>query len=757
MRRRELWAIGALSAAAALLTGRPAPQAGRFAAAFALLWVLPALSWARVLRGSGALRLAWGLGLAFVGSGLATLLLHLIPGPFPVAVARWVYLLLCLAPALVSAGPAPAAPEASLPRAGLLIVVLVAALARVPHLGYSEFQGDEAVIMQRAARALSGDDAELFVHQKGPVEILTPMALWALTGTLDEAQARSPFALAGLLAVVAVTLLAARWFGPSAGLCAGALAAINGFLVAFGRIVQYQNLVVAMGALGLLALIDYARRGEGRHLLLSAAFVAYGLLAHYDAVLVGPAALWLLLRAIRARRATGRHIGQALLLGALILGVFYGPFVAHPMFERTFAYLTGGRLGGGALFHNSVPQVWAMSTFYNAIYYVLGLLLLVPLALLRREGPVAAWLYLLAPLLFYLFIVADPRTHVYTFYPGAAVLAGAGLAWAWERLRDGARTPARLGIALAGGWFLLCAGYVAIAYVRHDPEYKRAWPQSRHPLYPVTFETLPPYGHFGFPYRAGWKAVEALFAQGTLSGTYASNEEPEITRWYVRSGARTMCPTPDVYVVATHVQDEVAIDREEIAAAYHLVAQITVAGRPKIHVFGREPPPEGPVTLSAAAAQGVFDAGTTVAAQLPDPPEVAYPVGVDVGGVGRLLGYDLSASQVRPGGALRVTLYWRALTAPQLNNQVFVHLRRGDALLAQHDGAPACDHRPTSHWEPGEFVRDEHVLTPGADVAPGPARLYAGMYDLLTLQPLPAEDGGAAIPLTRVEVLPDAP
>ena len=504
------------------------------------------------------------------------------------------------------------------------------ALFRLVNLSYSEFQGDEAVIMSRAAQALAGEDRELFLHQKGPVEILTPMALWALTGTVTEWQARLPFSLAGVLAVLAVAALAARWFEDRrVGVLAGLLVAINGFLVAFGRIVQYQNIVVAMGALSLLALTDYSERGRARDLMLSALFAAYGLLAHYDAVLIGPAALWLLGGAFWARRAQWqrelRHLALALLVGVIVLGLFYVPFVRDPMFARTFAYLSGGRLGGDGMFHNSLTPVWRMSTFYNALVYVVGLMLLIGLGALLGVKKIAAWLYFLAPLGFYLFVVVDPRTHIYTFYPGAAILAGAAVVKGWRWLRARRRTLARIGVGLWAAWYLLCAGYIAMAFVSHRPEYKREWPASRHPLYPVPFadDELPPYGHFGFPYRAGWKAVAQLFAEGALDGTYASNEEPEITTWYVREGARTMCGQPDYYIVAENVQDEIAIDWAELERAYALAAQITVAGEPKIAIYEPAPGPSEVLTVTAASAAAPFDAGTTVAAQLPDAPTAA--------------------------------------------------------------------------------------------------------------------------------------
>ena len=78
----------------------------------------------------------------------------------------------------------------------LLAILLIGGLFRFTHLGYSEFQGDEATVLLRAADAIAGREDALTSHLKGPVEILLPTAIYALTGRIDEATARFPFALA---------------------------------------------------------------------------------------------------------------------------------------------------------------------------------------------------------------------------------------------------------------------------------------------------------------------------------------------------------------------------------------------------------------------------------------------------------------------------------------------------------------------------------------------------------------------------------
>jgi 4-amino-4-deoxy-L-arabinose transferase-like glycosyltransferase len=300
-------------------------------------------------------------------------------------------------------------------------------------MGYKEIQGDEGVILVRAAAALTGDDAELFLHQKGPMEILLPLMTWGVTGAFNEFWARLPFLWAGLLGVAALTLLARRWFNGRVAFIAGLLFAIMGFGIAFSRIIQYQTLVMLWGLLALLTATRYREEGRPLDLYVTAVFLAGGLLAHYDAVLVVPAVGWVLGSGERGVARGEWHVREwviAGLLGAGVLGLFYAPFALNPNFGRTVRYLLNDRVGTEAgLTDWSGTAVWQMMTFYNSTYFIVGLMGLLLVGLWRlwrhREGG-SAVLTFLVPALFYVFVVSDPRTHVYTIFPGAIILAAVG-------------------------------------------------------------------------------------------------------------------------------------------------------------------------------------------------------------------------------------------------------------------------------------------------------------------------------------------
>ena len=422
-RRPRAWRDPALVALAALAAQAclflPVPLIVRASAALTLM-LLPGIpAAALLLRGQGATwaergALALGIGVALmVGGGLA---LTYLPGPLD----RRVVLLgvdALLVVLLVGWGwratrdPGFRTPDQAetlqrgttigpstfvVGQALLVAALLVTALLRLTHLGYAEFQGDEARALLMANGLQQGRDDVLWLHKKGPAEVLLPALMGAAAGGIDEATARLPFAVAGVAAVLALGALGWRMFGPPfqdtlMGVWGGALAAwalaLDGFFEGFARIVQYQSLVALLSIVGVWAAWRYYADGRLRWLLLGAALIAAGTLGHYEAVfaLVPLAFLfgrrWWLARAARAGNE-GRHGGLPLRDGVLAAGVFaavaaffYVPFALNPHFAETVTYILDRRIGAGGdsagPLHNSLPDYFARATFYNSTWWML--------------------------------------------------------------------------------------------------------------------------------------------------------------------------------------------------------------------------------------------------------------------------------------------------------------------------------------------------------------------------------------------------
>jgi hypothetical protein len=106
--------------------------------------------------------------------------------------------------------------------------------------------------------------------------------------------------------------------------------------------------------------------------------------------------------------------------------------------------------------------------------------------------------------------------------------------------------------------------------------------------------------------------------------------------------------------------------------------------------------------------------------------EMGARFGDHAGGTIELAGYDLA----QECDTAKLTLYWRALAAPEHHYKFFVHVADpGTGVPAtQVDTMPQGSTYPTGMWAPGEVVSDEIVL-PLADVPPGQYDLAIGWYD----------------------------
>ncbi|MCP5095620.1 MAG: glycosyltransferase family 39 protein [Chloroflexi bacterium] len=725
------------------------------ATAVILLWVLPAIAWSTILSGDVWVRGVTAVALVMLMHVFVMLLVHYLPG----AVSQWVLLLVAVVvailPIFLPRSPGDKSHRLRISSRGvhasagvvwLLALLGATILLRLPNMGYKEIQGDEGIILMRAATALLGDDGELFLHQKGPVEILFPMLTWEAAGSITEFWARVPFLIAGVLSVIALMLLARRWFGWQVGLVAGVLYAINGFAIAFSRIIQYQSFVMLWGMLAVFYADWFRQDGKGRDLGLTAVFLAGGLLAHYDAVLVVPAIIWLVWP--RLQVAQWKTWVMSALAGVVMLAVFYLPYVRHPNFAKTKEYLLGARLGqteAETVVRWSGAEVWQMVTFYNSIYFIVGLivLLLVGLVVLRleRNGRIATLLYFGVPLLFYTVIVDDARTHVYTIFPGLMVLAGVGVVWLWRRVTSPLGQRVLLGVF--GLFWAVSAGYVVLVFLDTTPERQRSWADNQPAFYPTTWEEPPLFGLFGFPYQAGWRALSKL----PIDLPYASNEEEEITNVYMAQANRTHCTNFETFVLAEGVQDTIPYDPAWLEGLF-LQAEVVVNGRTTLQQFGREPV-TAVQTIQAVGEQRWLTPQDVAAPQLTGTNLVGIPLGDEQV---QLLGYDLDTTHAYPGGNIVLTLYWQSLVPFDRNFQVFTHLYDGE-LRAQDDSAPECNINPTTRWEPGQIITDPHLIALPAEIPEGEFPLLVGLYDLISKDRLvvPGTDD-STISLGMVEV-----
>jgi len=127
-----------------------------------------------------------------------------------------------------------------------------------------------------------------------------------------------------------------------------------------------------------------------------------------------------------------------------------------------------------------------------------------------------------------------------------------------------------------------------------------------------------------------------------------------------------------------------------------------------------------------------------------------------------LIGYDLSSTSVRPGGQLKVTLYWRALKPLTVNYRSLAMIARvGDQGLLAQDDRVHPGGIPTSSWRTDHYIIDEHTITIPKNAPEMVYQVQVALYDPNTLAHLPVDGlsgsaAGQAI-LQQIHVLGPAP
>jgi 4-amino-4-deoxy-L-arabinose transferase-like glycosyltransferase len=91
--------------------------------------------------------------------------------------------------------------------------------------------------------------------------------------------------------------------------------------------------------------------------------------------------------------------------------------------------------------------------------------------------------------------------------------------------------------------------------------------------------------------------------------------------------------------------------------------------------------------------------------------DVPNPMNVNFGDKIALIGYALDERVARPGGTIRLTLYWRALNPMTVNYKLFVHVLGEDSQIWANSDSPLTDRAVcTNRWEPGTMVKEVREL-----------------------------------------------
>lgn len=140
--------------------------------------------------------------------------------------------------------------------------------------------------------------------------------------------------------------------------------------------------------------------------------------------------------------------------------------------------------------------------------------------------------------------------------------------------------------------------------------------------------------------------------------------------------------------------------------------------------------------LSVAVIFAAGDAGLlATASEAGDAPaqyEVSFTFGDDL----HLIGYDLPRHRVSAGDTVRVTLYWWASQASDIDYSSFVHIGLPDTPpIAQEDKLHPGGRAISEWWHPDGYIIDEYAIILPHDMQPGAYVMWVGLYTCELMPP----------------------
>jgi mannosyltransferase len=651
----------------------------------------------------------------------------------------------------------------------LWLVMLLAAGLRFFRIGYQSLWADEGNSAAMAGRSLAEISARAAadIHPPGYYWLLN---LWSRIFADSEAALRSLSALWGILLVWLVYQIVVRLFDRRTALIAAFFAAINPFLIAYSQEARMYSQLAALAALLFYGLARYVLhesivlRADGTGKTISFSGLATGVIlfaavaglyTHYTfPVLIGVATLLYGLWLYNSRRrgfVRVRLMHWAMLL--IVMAFFYLPWIGTAVEQLS----SWPRSGQASSLEEALAQVLAVlalgpvSPFEAGSAWLVVFLALFILGLwpwVRANGRRAHWLSWGLPLLWLaapvaLVLLGGLYKPAYLKFLLVAVapftmLLGRGVTGFMEALARGRRSN---------------AGPAAPS--RRRNRQARPAPATTQPASPS------PVG----------RVLAALWVAGALALVSIPTGVTLAAYYFDPAAARDDYRAAVAYISAVAGPEDAVIlnaPGQQEVFDYYYQGDLPVYGLPEQrpldsaatqarleeiadqhpHLYTlfwatEESDPDGLVEswLGAHAykAEDRWQGNMRFVIYATQQPGDDWPVqtsGALLGEQIRLLSYALSSQEITSGDVLQLQMKWQAERQPEADYTVFVQLLDPrDQVVAQRDAPPGDS--PTSQWQPGQQIVDNHGLLVSHGTAPGDYRLILGMYNPATGQRLP--------------------
>lgn len=417
---------------------------------------------------------------------------------------------------------------------GFLIftLLIIAAPLRFTNLGYSEFQDDEKKAMIRLATNQAPMDF-LISQRKGPMQFLVSEIPLSIThDRKNEVAQRLPFTIFNLGSIVVLYLLILKLTNSKLGAFLGTLLySVNGFIVGFSRIAQYQNLNLFFSFLSLYfyANLQSDTKKLTRSALLGTLFFCLSFLSHWDAIyyLIPTSYFYItFLKRPNINFRTKRKVTlYNLFVGSVMLIPFLIPYLCFHAgyadsanyFQRRIGLSDYGIAGHKYIFELYNPYITLP---------LLGFLLLCTTPFIKKNHMYFLWL--LTNFLFVYFFMPKPGTHIYNYIIPTFLLIAITLGIISQNVRLAVKKFIILGFIFAAA-FLFYQSYML--FVDHTTEYP--WESKKLFRYETTPYINKEVLTFGFPHFRDLKYISEVMQKVDPSCNYISNEGKEITQIYI--------------------------------------------------------------------------------------------------------------------------------------------------------------------------------------------------------------------------------
>jgi len=430
-----------------------------------------------------------------------------------------------------------------------VIIILFAGFLRFYNLGYSEFQDDEKKAFIR--KGVTTSTYEFFMsRRKGPIQFLvTSTTLLFVGDPRNELLIRLPFTILNICGVVIFYLILKELFKSELVSVLGALLfAINGFIVGFSRIAQYQNLNILFSLLSVFFFIKLTKSPRKYLFSMLGTFCfSISLLSHWDAVFFLPPIIYFyslfLVSKDTEKVIKIRITVKNILLGCILLLPFLIPYVYNQLSNPANIDYFNRRIG---LDNYSLDKHKFIFELYNPYVTIYFLPILAYLGLFNKKKGLllGAWFFLNFAIIF--FFMEKPGTHIYNYVIPAIFLAVSGISLLHKNKNVFIAFLPPLIIALV---FLFYQSYVI--FVDNAKEYP--WDENEIlTIENARFITKEYNGKeiltFGFPHFRNWKKVNEIISNDPDNCTYITNEGKEISQIYVDAKYGIFSNRPCYYI-----------------------------------------------------------------------------------------------------------------------------------------------------------------------------------------------------------------